>query len=59
MEELCRKYPQHKEELTERAAIMEYHGEMNRDDANNEASKLIKMKYGLYEQKGLFEDYDG
>ena len=54
MNELITAHPEHEEEATERAAIMEYDGDLNRGAAEQEAVRRIKWKYGLLEQEELF-----
>ena len=53
--DLIKAYPEHSEEAQERAAIMEYDGNLNRGAAEQETVRLIKWKYGLFDQGGLFE----
>jgi len=51
------KYPQHKEEAEERAAIMQYDGGMNKDEAEMWTVYRLRAIYrlfkeGEYENKG-------
>ncbi len=48
LKEFCKNWPQHSEEVEERAAIMEYDGGMNRDEAERQAISQLKLKYQLY-----------
>ena len=45
-------YPQHEEELRERASIMEYHGGMTRGRAEAMAVARLMDKYGLWNEIG-------
>ena len=47
------KHPEHREELEERAAIMEYHGGMDRRTAEETAADRIAMKYKLFMPEGI------
>lgn len=44
-------YPEYREELEERAAIMEYDGSLNREAAETQAVNRLKEKYKLFEQQ--------
>ena len=53
--DFVRKYPQHAEELEERAAIMEYHGDKDRQTAESKAVMRLRIKYELlFTQPELF-----
>lgn len=52
-EDLSTFYPDHLEELEERAAIMEYDGGYSRKTAERFAAIRLKRKYGLYRQGEL------
>lgn len=43
--EFMRNHPEHREELEERAAIMEFHGGMERRDAEEAAVERMISKY--------------
>ena len=45
---------EHREEYEERAGIMEFSGNIPRRIAEEEALKLIRGKYDLYEQGEMF-----
>lgn len=56
--EFAARYPDHAEELEERAAIMEYCGSMPRHRAEAMATGYMKKKYKLWFQAGLFGGED-
>ena len=45
-DKFCKQYPDHAEEATERAAIMEFDGGMDRETAELCAILRMKKKYG-------------
>jgi hypothetical protein len=45
--EFARSYPEHREELEERAAIMEFSGGREREDAEKRAVMRLRIKYDL------------
>ena len=47
LEKFCKQFPDHAEEATERAAIMQFDGGMPKDYAENQAVKLLIKKYDL------------
>lgn len=47
-------YPEHAEEVEERAGIMEYDAGMPRDYAEEQAVKRLRIKYSLYKQGEMF-----
>ena len=45
--EFIKLYPEHEEEITERAAIIEFDGNVKKSVAELEAVRIIKWKYGI------------
>lgn len=54
LSDLITRYPEHTEEATERTAIMQYACNIPAAEADKRAVLCIKLKYGLFEQGGLF-----
>ena len=52
--EFKRKYPNHEEEVEERAGIMQYSGEMSKQEAERKAVGRMRQKYRLWFQNDLF-----
>lgn len=50
----CQQNEQHREEAEERAAIMEYHGHLDREAAERETVRRIRWKYGIMKQGEMF-----
>ncbi len=53
-QEIIQTYPQHREEMEERAAINEFDGTYTREEAEYETAKLMHKKYLLFRQGSLF-----
>jgi len=53
--EFLNRYPNHAEEATERAAIKEYHGHVNRETAERQTMDLLRLKYDLFFQGDLWQ----
>ena len=53
--EIIQTYPQHREEMAERAAINEFDGTYTRAEAEYETAKLMHKKYLLFRQESLFK----
>ncbi len=53
--EIIQTYPQHREEMEERAAINEFDGTYTRAEAEYETAKLMHKKYLLFRQGSLFK----
>ncbi len=54
-QEIIQTYPQHREEMEERAAINEFDGTYTREEAEYETAKLMHKKYLLFRQESLFK----
>ncbi len=53
-ERFLTEFPEHEEEVKERAGIFQYDAKMPADFAEKEAVKHLKQKYKLYKQGDLF-----
>ena len=53
-EEIYRDYPEHRQELDERSAIKEFHGNIERVDAEEQTAELMQKKHLLFVQGTLF-----
>lgn len=50
IEEFVQKFPEHEEEVIERASILEYHAGYQKEDAEIKAMIIIRQKYNLKEE---------
>ena len=57
--EFIKRFPQHREEIEERAAIMEYDGGLNREAAEKYAVFRLNVKYKLQCHGMYWEKLDG
>ena len=53
-QQIYRDYPEHREELDERAAIKEFHGNIERPEAEAQTAELMHERYLLFQQGTLF-----
>jgi hypothetical protein len=54
IDDFIRDYPEHAEEVQERASIMEHDGGMTKNQAEIFAVNRVKEKYNIYNQAELF-----
>ena len=52
--EIITAYPEHQEEIEERAAICEYHGNLSREQAETIAAECMHRLHLLFRQGHLF-----